>query len=155
MLLLDLISKPICTFSCSVFFRFRFVAFLKLFCGRRHRFQWFFKFFECIFNFFFLFKSYFWTDPFPVRHSVFPFFAAFIAKKSGICIKPSVLYKKINIKNVKVHDCKHTDYWVCCLTTPLSINFRYIAGFSFIGGGNRSAQRKPRTCHKSLANFIT
>jgi hypothetical protein len=27
---LDLISKPICTFSCSVFFRFRFVAFSKL-----------------------------------------------------------------------------------------------------------------------------
>jgi hypothetical protein len=53
MLLLDLISKPICTFSCSVFFRFRFVAFLKLCCGRRHRFQWFFKFFECIFNIFF------------------------------------------------------------------------------------------------------
>jgi hypothetical protein len=78
-----------------------------------------------------------------------------LRKKSGICIKPSVLFKKINIKNViKVHDCKRTDYWVCCLT-PLSINFRYIVGVSFIGGGNQSAQRKPWTCRKSLANFIT
>jgi hypothetical protein len=28
-------------------------------------------------------------------------------------------------------------------------------GVSFIDGGKRSAQRKPRTCHKLLANFIT
>jgi len=26
---------------------------------------------------------------------------------------------------------------------------------SFIGGGNRRAWRKPPTCRKSLANFIT
>jgi len=26
---------------------------------------------------------------------------------------------------------------------------------SFIGGGNRSTQRKPLTHHKSLTNFIT
>jgi len=26
---------------------------------------------------------------------------------------------------------------------------------SFIGGGNRSTQRKPPTCRKSLTNFIT
>ena len=26
---------------------------------------------------------------------------------------------------------------------------------SFIGGGNRSTQRKPLTCRKSLTNFIT
>ena len=77
-------------------------------------------------------------------------------KKSGICIKPSVLYnkkknKKKNTKNVNVHDWKRTDYWVWCLT-PLSTNFSV---FSFIGGVKRRAHRIPRTCHKSLANFIT
>jgi uncharacterized membrane protein YhaH (DUF805 family) len=34
---------------------------------------------------------------------------------------------------------KRTDYWVWCLT-PLSTNFSYIVGVSFIGGGKRSAQ---------------
>jgi hypothetical protein len=29
------------------------------------------------------------------------------------------------------------------------------AGVRFIGGGNRSSQRKPLTYRKSLANFIT
>ena len=33
--------------------------------------------------------------------------------------------------------------------------FQWGARVSFIGGGKRSAQRKPWTCHKSLANFIT
>ena len=33
--------------------------------------------------------------------------------------------------------------------------FSYIAAVSFIGGGNRSTQRKPLTCGKSLTNFIT
>jgi hypothetical protein len=32
---------------------------------------------------------------------------------------------------------------------------QYIVSVSFIGGGNRSTQRKPQTCHKSLTNFIT
>jgi hypothetical protein len=35
---------------------------------------------------------------------------------------------------------KRTDYWVWCLT-PLSTNFSYIVGVSFIGGGKRSAQK--------------
>jgi len=30
-----------------------------------------------------------------------------------------------------------------------------IVAVSFIGGGNRSTQRKPLTCHKSFTNFIT
>jgi len=33
--------------------------------------------------------------------------------------------------------------------------FSYIMVVSFIGGGNRSTQRKPPTCHKSQTNFIT
>ena len=33
--------------------------------------------------------------------------------------------------------------------------FSYIVAVRFTGGGNRSIQRKPLTCHKSLTNFIT
>ena len=33
--------------------------------------------------------------------------------------------------------------------------FRHIVVVSFIGGGNRSTQRKPPIYHKSLTNFIT
>ena len=33
--------------------------------------------------------------------------------------------------------------------------FSYIVANSFIGGRNRSTQRKPPTCHKSLTNCIT
>ena len=33
--------------------------------------------------------------------------------------------------------------------------FSYIMAVSFIGGENRSMQRKPLTCRKSLTNFIT
>jgi hypothetical protein len=36
---------------------------------------------------------------------------------------------------------------------PLSTIFQFVV--SFIGRGNRSTQRKPLTCHKSLTNFIT
>jgi hypothetical protein len=40
--------------------------------------------------------------------------------------------------------------------TRLSTIFQlYIVAVSFIGGGIRSTQRKPLTCHKSLTNFIT
>ena len=35
------------------------------------------------------------------------------------------------------------------------ISYNYIVEVSFIGGGNRSTQRKPPTCYKSLTNFIT
>jgi len=31
----------------------------------------------------------------------------------------------------------------------------YIVAVSFIGGGNLSTRKKPSTCHRSLANFIT
>jgi len=31
----------------------------------------------------------------------------------------------------------------------------FSATLSVIGGGNRSARRKPLTCQKSLTNFIT
>ena len=76
-------------------------------------------------------------------------------KKTGICIKPSVLCnKKKHTKNVNVHDWKRTDYWVWCLT-PLSTNFSYVVGVSFIRGEKWSAQGKPGTCHTSLAHFIT
>ena len=40
-----------------------------------------------------------------------------------------------------------------CLT-PLSTIFQLYRGVSFIGG-DRRYRRKPPTCHKSLANFIT
>ena len=33
--------------------------------------------------------------------------------------------------------------------------FSYIVVVSFIGGGNRSTQRNPSTCRKSLINVIT
>ena len=33
--------------------------------------------------------------------------------------------------------------------------FSYIVVVRFIGGGNRSTQKKPPTCHKSLTNFVT
>ena len=33
--------------------------------------------------------------------------------------------------------------------------FSYIVAVSFIGGGNRRTRRKPLTCCKLLANFIT
>jgi hypothetical protein len=36
----------------------------------------------------------------------------------------------------------------------LVISWRYSL-VGFIGGGNRSTQRKPPTCRKSLTNFIT
>jgi hypothetical protein len=38
---------------------------------------------------------------------------------------------------------------------PLSTIFQLFVVVSFIGGGNRSTGRKPLTCRKSLANFIT
>jgi len=33
---------------------------------------------------------------------------------------------------------------------PLSTIFQLYKAVSYIGGGNRSTQRKPTTCHKSL-----
>jgi hypothetical protein len=38
---------------------------------------------------------------------------------------------------------------------PLSKIFHYIVAVSFIDGGNRSNQRKPHHCGKSLTKFIT
>ena len=38
---------------------------------------------------------------------------------------------------------------------PLSAIFQLYHGVSFIGGGNRSTGRKPQTCRKSQAKFIT
>jgi hypothetical protein len=40
-------------------------------------------------------------------------------------------------------------------TSTLQQYFSYIKAVSFIGGGNKSTQRKPPICHKSLTNFIT
>jgi len=37
----------------------------------------------------------------------------------------------------------------------VSTIFQLYCDVSFIGGGNRSTQRKPLTCHKSLTIFIT
>jgi hypothetical protein len=37
---------------------------------------------------------------------------------------------------------------------PLSTIFHLIMAVSFIGGGNRSTQRKPQTSHKSLTSFL-
>ena len=42
-----------------------------------------------------------------------------------------------------------------CLTPLSKIFHLYRGGQFFIGGGNRSTQRKPPTCRKSLTNFIT
>jgi hypothetical protein len=33
--------------------------------------------------------------------------------------------------------------------------FSYIVAVSFIGGGNLSTRKKPPTCRKSLANFLS
>jgi hypothetical protein len=37
----------------------------------------------------------------------------------------------------------------------LTLFQQYLVAVSFIVGGNRSGQRKPPTCRKSLTNFIT
>jgi len=42
-----------------------------------------------------------------------------------------------------------------CLTPLSTISQLYIVEVNFIGGGNRSARRKPPTCGKSLTNFMT
>jgi hypothetical protein len=49
-------------------------------------------------------------------------------------------------------ECRFIGLW--CLM-PLSTILSYIMAVSFIGWGNRSTQRKPPTCRKSLTNFIT
>ena len=41
-----------------------------------------------------------------------------------------------------------------CLTPLSKKDFSYILAVIFIGGGNRSTQRKPPTCLTSLTNFI-
>ena len=43
---------------------------------------------------------------------------------------------------------------VWCLA-PLSTILHLYRGIMFIGGGNRSTQKKPPTCRKSLTSFIT
>jgi hypothetical protein len=40
-------------------------------------------------------------------------------------------------------------------TVFMGLYFSYIVVVSFIAGWNRSTRRKPRTCRKSLTNFIT
>jgi hypothetical protein len=42
-----------------------------------------------------------------------------------------------------------------CLMPLSTLSYLYIVVVSFTGEGNRSTQRKPPTCRKSLTNFIT
>ena len=42
-----------------------------------------------------------------------------------------------------------------CFKCHFQQYFNHIVAVSFIGGGNQSAQRKPPTCHKALAYYIT
>jgi hypothetical protein len=42
-----------------------------------------------------------------------------------------------------------------CIYCHFQQYFSYIVAVSFIGGENRSTQRKPQTCRKSLTNLIT
>ena len=78
----------------------------------------------------------------------------------------------LEIKNSGVHILSHTDCGLGLLTygvypqgleslswplwkrfKPLCIYHHFQQYFSFIDGGNRSTQRKPHTCHKSLTNL--
>ena len=56
----------------------------------------------------------------------------------------------VSQKRKKKHHLNGLGLW--CLT-PLSTIFLLYCSSQFIGGGNRSAQRKPSICRKSLTNF--
>ena len=73
------------------------------------------------------------------------FFFTFVRK---LTLSNSRYYVPFIQFNVKVM----LGFW--CLT-PLSTTFQLYRGVSFIGAGNRSIQREPPTCRKSLINFIT
>ena len=74
-----------------------------------------------------------------------------LQKKSGICIKPSVLYnKKTQHKtDVNVHDWKRTDYWVWYLT---SLSTNSSAGQSYWWSKMDSTEK---TTDLPQVNFIT
>ena len=46
--------------------------------------------------------------------------------------------------------------WLVCWFMAFNATFNiFLVAVSFIGGGNLCTRRKPPTCRKSLANFIT
>ena len=78
-----------------------------------------------------------------------------LRKKSGICIKPNVLYNK---KKKKKKKCKRTPletYGLLGLVFNTTFNKFQWGSVLLVVSVKGRAQRKPRTCHKSLANFIT
>jgi len=65
---------------------------------------------------------------------------------------------RIYCENTFIHGCQFLwlTSWNCGLWFMVfNATFSYIVAVSIIGGGNRSTQRKPLTCRKSLTNFIT
>jgi hypothetical protein len=60
-------------------------------------------------------------------------------------------------QNIPDHAFYSYSLWNRSLSYICNISFLevHIVAVSFIDGGNRSTQRKPPTCHKSLTNFIT
>jgi len=58
----------------------------------------------------------------------------------------------IDVKYLSVLSSYGYDYGVYC---HFKQYFSYFAAVGVIGGGNRSTQRKPTTCRKTLTNLIT
>ena len=58
-------------------------------------------------------------------------------------------------KKKKTFHIKFSLFVFIVFNATLKQYFSYIVMVSFIGGGKRSARRKPLTHHKSLTNFIT
>jgi hypothetical protein len=67
-----------------------------------------------------------------IKYRKFPFFKTFY-DYSKTCFRDRVIMFNVTFNNISVN--------------IMMINFN--------GEGNRSARRKPLTCHKSLTNFIT
>ena len=66
--------------------------------------------------------------------------------------------KRVSDTVLSTYNVIGSDWWgvvILINATHFQPYFSYIVVVSFISGGNRSTQRKPQTCFKSLTNFIT